>query len=560
MAHIVPGLTEVKLSGAPSGEVMTLEHLKANLSDDFTVYHGVFWALAAPNRPNREETGEIDFVVVNRDGRVLAIEQKDGQIDEDEYAFTKQYKGKKKDIFAQIRQNVNTIKRLFGERGRDKQKLSVDYIIYTPEYRLAGRIATGVSSKRIVDLDGKSKLAKKISEKLGAGTGENADFSEFVRNFFQETYQVVPDVHAIVDDQERSFTRLNGSLVNFLDNIANKPLRLRVRGVAGCGKTGIAIRFYERAVAANKRPLLLCFNRPLREKLKAIVPAAGLVQTWNGFCGDFLTDCGAKPEYGHVFDDPHFWDKVESEVRDRALEGRIPDSWKFDGLIIDEAQDFHPEWFEILRLFLNEDHDIIWLEDPDQNIRRSDTLEKVGFVDYREPRNFRSPRVIADFIRDVLPFNFDPASESIGWGMNISPYDDPVDQPKLVEKRVAELIRSGFKTDQVVLLTMHGFNNSVLSDSDLRLGNFMLRRFTGKYDSLGNQRMTEGHIHFDSIHRFKGQQSPAVILCDVDPDPKRVEDWEKLLYCGMTRATAHLEILAARRANPLSKRLIDASR
>lgn len=52
-----------------------------------------------------------------------------------------------------------------------------------------------------------------------------------------------------------------------------------------------------------------------------------------------------------------------------ALNDRVTDEWRFDMLIIDEAQDFEAQWFEAARLFLNKAPDILWLEDPNQILR-----------------------------------------------------------------------------------------------------------------------------------------------------------------------------------------------
>ncbi len=55
--------------------------------------------------------------------------------------------------------------------------------------------------------------------------------------------------------------------------------------------------------------------------------------------------------------------------------------------------------------------------------------------------------------------------------------------------------------------------------------------------------MTQGQILFDSIHRFKGQEAPAVIVADIDPDKAQFERWQRVLYSAMTRATVRLELL-----------------
>jgi superfamily I DNA and RNA helicase len=57
--------------------------------------------------------------------------------------------------------------------------------------------------------------------------------------------------------------------------------------------------------------------------------------------------------------------------------------------------------------------------------------------------------------------------------------------------------------------------------------------------------MSKGQLTFETIRRFKGQQSPVVILVDVEPDPDKLADNLQLLFCGMTRATVRLEIVCS---------------
>ncbi len=90
-------------------------------------------------------------------------------------------------------------------------------------------------------------------------------------------------------------------------------------------------------------------------------------------------------------------------------------------------------------------------------------------------------------------------------------------------------------------------------DGPARVGNYRLRRFTGEYDLFGNQLTTPGQITLDSVGRFKGQESPAVILVDVDPDPQDQVRADRLLFAGMTRATVRLE-LVMKADNPLNRR------
>lgn len=537
MARIIPfDLAELRSSAAHGGEITTLERLKRDLGPGFTVYHGVLWSRAGAGRT---AFGEIDFVVVNRDGRILVIEQKNGPLAETGSGLEKRYADGSRSVVRQIHRNVNSVKEKFRHLHPDKGRPTVDYLFYCPDHRVIDLNAAGLDPARIVDASKRGRLADIVADILGEGDGTGADAAIAVHDFFAQTFRLVPDVHAHIDTQKLSFIRANAALCDLIENIEMSPLKLHVKGTAGCGKTGIALRFYQRAMEAGKRPLLVCFNRSLRDALEAIVPKGGLVQTFFGLCATFLESRGMKLDYGRVRSDPHFW----HDVQDRVIEQRVPEEWTFDSLVIDEAQDFDPDWFQVLRLFLTDKHDSLWLEDTAQNIRQTKPPEEAGFIGYRVRENYRSPQSIARAIRSAVPrFTFECASGLAGLGVGVDCYDDDAEQQRLAAKIVTDLTRCGFRHQDIALLTMRSHRKSALSGLD-QLGVFSIRRFTGQYDRSGNQILSTGQLLFDSIGRFKGQQAAAVVLCDIDPEPECFERWERLLYCGMTRATVRLDLL-----------------
>jgi superfamily I DNA and RNA helicase len=326
------------------------------------------------------------------------------------------------------------------------------------------------------------------------------------------------------------------------------PFRLRFTGTAGSGKSLVARHYFARASAEGKRVLLTCFNRPLARRIRGRVPGAGYVDTFYGFCVEFLKSRGRAPGFDQVRGDSGFWRRILELVTAE----RIPDEWLFDALVVDEGQDFEQEWLEILTLFLREDADILWLEDPDQNLQGKPSVTTKGFVGYRCPVNYRSPESIARFIRNTLPFKFELGNDLPGLGVGVHPYEEPGEQPKAVTRVVQDLIHRGFSYDDIVIVTCRGVRNSVFSDLE-QVGGIKLRRFSGDYDAQGNQVLTDGQLTFESIYRFKGQESPAVILVDIDP---RVDREDRLLYCGMTRATIRLDLVACS-GNPETRRFLE---
>jgi superfamily I DNA and RNA helicase len=329
-------------------------------------------------------------------------------------------------------------------------------------------------------------------------------------------------------------------LAEVISKLEFSPFRLRVIGTAGAGKSQLTLHLCNQALANGRRPLLLCFNRPFADRLRPLAPDGVVVNTYLGFCAEFSESAGLDIDFDHMGDDPEFWHRIQEHV----MGADIREEQRYDCLIVDEGQDFHQEWFEILGLFLTEDASIIWLEDPMQNLRGTEPIALPDFVTYRENANYRSPATIAGFIKDVLGVDFDQRNNLPGLGVAVHKYDAPHEQMKIVSHRIQELVRVGFKHDEIVVISCRGMASTAFKDCD-KLGSLAVRRFTGDYDNDGSQIYTDGKIYFDTIYRFKGQQAPAVILVDIDETLGETEFAKRVLYCGMTRATVRLELVVS---------------
>lgn len=497
--------------------------------------------------------GEADFIVLDRAGEALVIEQKNGRLEESEAGLRKSYRnGGSSDPFAQVRRSLDNIKEKFSRtHGRDG-RLVLDYLVYCPDHRVTSVNAVGVDASRFVDASTDRDLARKIRDVLPVGTDDPAR-RERVEKFFLDSFEVYPDVHAYRRASEECSTRLGDDFFRNLCNIGMTPLRLRVSGSPGCGKTVVARRFFERAVDRGRKPLLVCFNRDLKEKIGANVPPGGLVETWYGLLHKFLESKGRAPDFDRRRPDSRFW----ADVQDRVVAETVDDDWSFDTAIVDEGQDFEQEWVDVLELFMRDDADVLWLEARDQGIRRGAPVALDGFVTYDQRKNHRSPVTVARFMRKALPFEFEPANDMPGLGVGVESYRDRDDQARLVAKTVNALLKRGFAPEDIVILSLRGVRNTGLAGRD-RVGSHALRRVTGDYDRLGNQTVTDGRLRLDSVHRFKGQQAPAVVVIDVESGGRNPALVERLLYAAFSRATARLDVTVAA-DDPLAARLLAAA-
>lgn len=538
MARTIPSdLTRLALSGIHEPELETLKLLKSKLPDDFTVFHGVHWT-----REYKRWThfGEIDFVVLNRSGDTLFIEQKNGALEEVDGSLTKRYRDGAKDPIDQVHRSIDKVRQKFAWRHGKDFGLHVDYVVFLPDYRVREINAVGLDATRIVDARAADTLPDRIEALLGPGVDTNHGRYDKVCGFFCQHFEVVPDIATHRDRLGQRFIRQVGPVAHLLSSLEMSPFRMRFVGSAGSGKSLLARQYLANSVAQGKRVLLTCFNRSLAEHLQGVVPTSAYVQTFHGLCVGFLESRGHKPDFERSGLDPEFWRQIPDLVTGES----IPEDWLFDTLVVDEGQDFEQEWLEILNLFMRKDADLLWLEDPLQNLQGKPPVLIDGVVGYRCKTNYRTPESIARFIRETLPFEFELGNDLPGLGVGVHEYAKAGEQPRLVARIIHDLVKLGFAYEDIAIVSCLGGRRSVFNEID-QIAGIPVRRFTGEYDENGAQMLTDGKLTFDSIYRYKGQESPAVILVDIDPDSERHDSYERLLYCGMTRATIRLELVVA---------------
>ena len=517
-----------------SAELDTLRKLQAELPKDYSVFHSVHWSRAYEKYT---VYGEIDFIIMNDTGKVLVIEQKNGMLEETPDGLVKSYGLTKKNVEDQIQRNIGNIRDKFNKQHPRGEKLHIDYLIYCPDYKVININAAGIDRERVVDGIGKNGLCDCIERLLDVETDASPGLIDELRGFFLSSLRIVPDVASYKSSQEKVYRQLLSGLSDVIDNLEFEPFRLRVTGTAGSGKTQLTLAFCDRMLAQGKKPLLLCFNRPLADKFREIARDGVTVSTYYEFCLQMAGMADIPPD-SPKFKEDGFWTRVQDKVVDVASS----ESLKYDCLIVDEGQDFLAGWYEIIQLFLTEDAVQLWLEDPLQNLRDTDAVPLPGFVTYNETSNFRTPTIIARFIRQSLGQEFRQRNMLPGLGVQLFEYNKKTQLQGKLAHRINELIKAGFKLDDIAIISCRRMEASALAETD-QIGNHSIRRFTNEYDEQKNQVYTEGDVVFDTIFRYKGQQAPAIILTDLDESLALNERSRKILYCAMTRATVLLELM-----------------
>lgn len=532
MAQVHPaGWRELSVTGAAQREIETLTLLAAALPDAYTVFHGVHWTNV---EKGYSAYGEIDFIIVAPSGRVLLIEQKSGFLTETDEGLAKKYPGMDKPKLVR-NQIMRTVAALLQRFGKDGEALSIDYLLYCPDYQIKRVEIAGIDAARIVDARNKDKLPALIQQILPAA--EASAQRERVLKFFGDVLQLLPDPSAMIGQATALVTRLSGGLASWARQLEFAPFRLRVIGTAGSGKTQLALAEYTAALAAGKKPLYVSYNRPLADHVNRLVPAGGRVASFHQLCDSFAREHGENPDYR----DAGIWKKLEANLAESVL----PPEWQFDVLIVDEGQDFSEAWRDTLLRLLKTDGRAIWLEDPMQNLYGREPVSLPGWVTLRSAANYRSPRQIVDLLTSLAPagHQIDAASPFAGADIDVLSYPagDSAQLFLQTKQAITRCLGAGFTRNDIALISFRGRENSVLLNLDA-LGNHSLKSFDGSYDLFGNPVFRDGELLTESVYRFKGQSAPAVIFTEIDFETLDEKNFRKL-FVGMTRARLKLVLV-----------------
>jgi hypothetical protein len=370
---------------------------------------------------------------------------------------------------------------------------------------------------------------------------------------------VAADETHIVTRSERQFAILD---------MLWRERRAVILGVAGSGKTLIAAEKARRLAAQGFDVLFTCFNRPLAEFLAATVGRSDrvTVSTFHRISETFGQAAGligSDPVH-----DQAYFDGLP-DVLDRALKA-VPEP-RFDAIVVDEGQDLDQEWWlPLLDLLRDPRQGVVYVfGDANQDLYHAREPAELGVVMPESPpvyyltENRRSTRAIHDFaMRFAAPVTDaadGPAAEAIGpegRPVEIFTYADadPASGADACRKVLGTVLRRIVDTGKVpasdvVVLTPRSPRSSWLmaadaSASPVEAWPYRLMPEYGPEGAVLPMPTRGGEVRVATIHRYKGLESPVVVLAEIDGRVGE-DDLAPLLYVGATRARAHLVVVCS---------------
>ena len=426
------------------------------------------------------------------------------------------------------------------------------------------------------------KLVKKIRNKSNHILFDEEIYRDFKRRLSPSEHEIKQGVNINLDDKQKLLTLSDSG-------------KQKIKGVAGCGKTTIlASRAINSRIRHNSEVLILTFNITLknyiRDKLSDIqgrrdfnsIEISNYHQFFNSQLNNTSQDIiDVKNKYGlkELYDEDLFRDK---------------DTIKYNTILVDEIQDYKPEWVKIIRdNFLSEDGEMVLFGDDSQDIYSRDSGRSAviaqGFgrwnkltrsyrTSYDSPLNKLFKEFQLNFLIDKYSDSVlvDTPSEQMGMSFSLLKYEKlpSIDFLKLAFNTIQELIRAyDLHPNDIIIVSSKIFPlrklNNLFSSSEnthcmfetyqelskiLCLENLQLEQMTeqevnikikensGEVERVRRVKKSHfytnsGKIKFSTVHSYKGLEAKTVFYIMLE------DDEPELIYTAITRSTENLVIL-----------------
>lgn len=512
-----------------------------NLPNDYIVFHSVAWQ--ARDLRSGAVDGEADFIIAHPERGLLVLEVKGGRIRYDGPAgqwFSNETPIK--DPFEQARGNkYSLLQKLKDLPYWSDRWLTIGHAVAFPDVvagrdlRLDAPAAIVLDAENLRDLRAwvEAALAHYRQEDSREGALGHRGIEELIA-LLSPSWELRAPLAAQFLDEGRQIIRLTEEQFYLLDFLSSHR-RVAISGCAGSGKTTMALEQARRLGRQGFRVLVTCFNTNLAEFLRSdeTLPETVEVVHFHGLCRQMAERAGLTERANRKQGTQEWYDNVLPEVLAESADILGP---QYDAVIVDEGQDFQSHWGVPLQCLLGDaERGIFYVfYDDNQNLYQTACDLCEGLARFSLTRNCRNTRHIH---RTFLPFYrssvVPQALGPEGRPPEMRYYTDVAGLQRNLRQVLHRLtVEEDVPGEDIVILTPRAWENSTLS----RLGPLANLRLTNRWPP------GPAEVYCTSVYKFKGLESPVVILAELHPSGH--QDLEKLLYVGCSRARHHLIILA----------------
>lgn len=480
---------------------------------------------------------EIDFIIFNQRDVILCLEVKGGIMSydgaQDIWMQNDKIMNKSPD-----RQATEATHCLIRELSSEVRNANVDWALCFPQCSLVASSAPiSIPLSRIIDESRLLKIASelpKIEEEIRLTYKRRGMTAREVNNFIQWMTRSIGFVQILGVRIAREAEQLIQVTQEQCEALADLEInsRMIVHGSAGTGKTILAQEYAKRQEASGRSVLLLFYNKGIASKVRFAFDKKSQVSvsTFSSFAKRLVETNDPTWWERQTIKDDDFWQLV---LPSKLLEIHDEHQPKFDVIIVDEGQDFKPEWFEYLQTLLksqNESQFCVFLDE------HQDIFGHWSHLPCSPPparkvltKNCRNTKSIVDFLNHAYPTQMGCYEKSPeGVPVIEKTVKNEVEEQTQIIRDIKNLIgNDNIRPGAIVIMLNSSKDESSLAGTKAIAG-FPLVSTYGRYDPSAKQ------IYYTTIEIFKGLEADVVLLV-LGPNLS-LQEQAKALYVQGSRA------------------------
>lgn len=510
------------------GEKQIFEALHL-LSDDYIIFYSTMWH--KKNIGGNVQWGEADFTIFNKKKGILVVEVKSGNIS---YKNNEWYQTRLDTGITHIMQNplaqADRSKYRFIELLKANlplgEKCRVEKFVWFPSIDNLSNIfdLPLEYSKNIILTSEALVNPEKYIERIFDFYNMNCNFclSELsinrVINILAPEFDLIASPINKKEEIEYALIKLTDEQTKMLDYLEEQK-KATIQGTAGTGKTLIAIEEAKRLAKLGDKVLYLCFNKFLYKSLLSEKISNLDINNLHSYLMQFNNDLDNNKKIIDV------------------LKGITPKYFDYDDIIIDEGQDFPDDVIEFFDSIASNIKGKFFVFYDKNQLLYNDRYP--AWIMNSEcklllTKNCRNTFQIAVTSNNILNIKTIQNNNSIVGEMPVLKiYNN--DYVSILEKCINSMRNDGFKPSEIVILTLENEQNSILTGVK-QIGKYYI---SNKYNRSSNE------ILFTTSRKFKGLESSAVIVIDLNKKTLSNKIEKNNFYVATSRARQKLTILIA---------------
>ena len=410
-------------------------------------------------------------------------------------------------------------------------------------------------------VDAVAELSNPVNSSRNRSRRPNAETIACLMQYLAPNYALAAGPQ--LDKISEQLIRLTEEQYTVLDMFAENE-RCLVKGMAGTGKTMLALEFAKRSVHPGGAAALFCFNLLLGNYLKEQVSSNPRI-TAGGFWPDIIRPVILASSVAAQFSDAEFKVVSESELYDTvypmyadlALRESGP---QFDILVVDEAADLsrspHLELMDRLLVGgLTEGSWVMFGDYSNQAILPgTEKADEFALHAYRPARvnlrlNCRNSLPIAQHTSRLTGIDLPDTRQIEGPKPEYFYWTDISQLSGFLDDQVHRFLADGVRVEEITVLSERRLENTGL-DVSVNYGGYRLVTYLRGEPSEPDDGIPR--LKFCTIPSFKGMESEVVILLlgraftDAGEATRHFdhEHAQAYVYIGMSRARGALVVLA----------------